>query len=172
MLQGNFVYFYSGLLHCVSVSEGYGSVFHTLLVDGDAVRSSDFILSSVSFPDGSVVVVLALSLFGKLFEEVKSDFYLLFILFDEREDCEFHGSDLLMESYHYSRFCFSFLIGVSLFVIGVNHRGENSSGQPSGRFDAVREVSFSGDGVGVLQVFSRVFLMLFEVVVGSVGDSL
>ena len=68
------------------------------MIDGDAVRGSDFVLSAVSFSDGSVIVVFALSLFGEFTEKFKSDFCLLFIFLDQRQDSEFYRSELFWES--------------------------------------------------------------------------
>gem|GEM_PF-4294846 len=58
--------FYSDLFHSVSISKGNRSIFFTLLIDSDTVRSSDFILSSISFlMRGRIANFIGAICFGK-----------------------------------------------------------------------------------------------------------
>ena len=51
--------FYSFLFHTISFSDGYGTVFNALMVDGDTVWCPYFILSTISFSDSSSVIIFA-----------------------------------------------------------------------------------------------------------------
>gem|GEM_PF-5426681 len=63
-LELDIFYLYSRLFHRVSVSERHRSVFQTLMIYGDTVWCSDFILSAVGFTDISAVIEFAHILFG------------------------------------------------------------------------------------------------------------
>ena len=95
--------FYSDLFHSVSISKRDSSIFFTLLIDSDTVRSSDFILSSISFSDSSAVIVFTFTNFAQFFEEVFSNLYLIGIFFDERKDGKFYWCNLLWKVDNHAR---------------------------------------------------------------------
>ena len=65
--------FYSDLFHSVSISESDSSIFFSLLIDSNTVRSSDFILSSISFSNSSAVIIFTFTNFAQFFEEAFSN---------------------------------------------------------------------------------------------------
>ena len=57
---------YPFLLHGVAVTDGDGIIFQRLMVDGDAERSTDGILTAVAFTDRVLLVILTVeSYFNK-----------------------------------------------------------------------------------------------------------
>ena len=95
--------FYSDLFHSVSIPKGNCSIFFTLLIDSDTVRSSDFILSSISFSNSSAIIVFAFAVLAQFLEEVFSNLYLIGIFFDERKDCKFYWCNLFWKVDNHAR---------------------------------------------------------------------
>ena len=49
---------YTDLLHRVAVTDGDGAIVHRVIVDGDAERGSDGILTAVALADRVLLIVL------------------------------------------------------------------------------------------------------------------
>jgi hypothetical protein len=56
-------------LHCISITNGYGFVLERIEVYGYAVRSSDFVLTTIALSDRSGNVVGAGEEFAKISKE-------------------------------------------------------------------------------------------------------
>jgi len=77
-----------------------------------------------------------------------------------------------MESGNYSRLFCSVSVCVFLFIVGIDHRCQNGSRKPPARFDDMRDISFAGMRVRILEIFARMLDMLFEVIISSICYSL
>lgn len=105
------------LLHRISVPERHGAVFFTLVIDSHAIRSSDFILSSISFSDRSTIIIFTFANLTQITENLLSNLNLFLILFDQRENRKFDRSQLFWKSDYHARSSIFKL----LFIIKFEH---------------------------------------------------
>ena len=88
---------YTNLLHGVAVTDGNCLVIFGIEIVGDAVRSSDLILTTISLSDRSAVIVIAVVLVRQLLK------YLLcrvIQLLGQRENRNLHRSKCRMEMHN------------------------------------------------------------------------
>ena len=152
------------LSHRVALTHRYATVFESVEVDGDAVGSADFVLTTVSLADGCGRVEVASEVLGKL--DIKL-FRLFVELFLQGENSHFDGSESVMKVKHNARVVFADL----LFVVCVAEECEEHAVCAQRRLDDVRHVLFVGDGIDVGKILARSFDVLIEVVVGAISNA-
>jgi len=120
----DFFRFDSFLFHTVSMSNRYGSFGQAVMIDGNAVRCTDLVLSAVTFSDISTAIVLDhISLLLEIHRNLFCHLHHLLIFFHEREDSVFHRSECKRKSHNNASI--SFLD--ELFIVELKHRYHDSS---------------------------------------------
>lgn len=92
-----FFNFYSLLLHRIPLSNRHGSkIWRTFIysfwINRNTVRSSDFILPSISFSNSTSIIILTFKSLAQVTENLFSSSNLFFIFFDQREDGKLNWS--------------------------------------------------------------------------------
>ena len=154
------------LLHRVAVAHGDGVVDQGVVIDGDAHRRADGILSSVTFADGVLLLILAHEVELQHVDDLAC-FLRQAVFLDQRQHCDLVGcKDGRQLQHHALRTVFQLLLGV-----GVAEHGEEHTVEADGSLDDVRRVALVGVGVEVLELLARVFGMGGEVEVGAAVDA-
>lgn len=149
---------YALLLHRIAMAQGDGVVFERLMVDGDAVRCSDGVLTAVAFADRVFLVVA-----GREIElEVVDNLAGLFgkpVFADKRKNRAFHRGERFGKMEHYARVApFELLF----LVARAEHTEEHTVDADRG-LDDVWSVALVELGVEILDVLARELLVLAEV---------
>ncbi len=103
----------AGLFHGVAVAQGDGVVFQGLVVDGDAERCADCILTAVALADGILFVVVGGEVKLEIIDNL-AGFFGKSVLAHEGHHGALHGSQGSREVEHHARVAaleFLFLIG-------------------------------------------------------------
>ncbi len=154
------------LFHGVAMAHGDAAVVFAFGIDGDAQRRTDFVLTAIEFADGSGVVVAR----GKALAQVVGEFFCFFNEFgaiaQEWEYGRLDGGQVGMEAQDFAFALFEFFV-----LVGVAEECQRGAGGAGGGFDDVGDDLFVVFLIVVLEFFARGLGVLFEVVVGAVGDA-
>ena len=152
------------LRHGIAVADGDGIIFQRIEVDSDAERCSDLILTAVAFSDRACLVVSD----HEFFREFLIHFARLFgKVFLQRQDGRFvsrEGGVEVHDGTYFAAFEFFFLVR---FAKDSQHESVGADGV----FHDVGDILLVGDGVEVIHILARIFLVAGEVVIGAVVDA-
>src|SRR5687768_5696448 len=137
-------------------------------VDRDAERRSDLVLAAVPAPDRAGLVIEHRERWTQLLREALSDLRHP-VLLHEREDSGLDRSERRVKSEHDAPLIFSLDL---LLAVAVHEQREQRAVRPDGRLDDVRHVPPIVRLVEVLELLSRELLMLREIVISAIVDTL
>ena len=99
----------TNLSHSVTLTNGYATVFESVEVNGDAVGSADFVLTTISLADRGRSVEIAGKVLGKF--DIKLFRFLVELLL-QGEDCNLDRCKCVVQVKHDSRIVFADLLFV------------------------------------------------------------
>src|SRR6516162_3806782 len=169
---------YALLLHRISFSDCDstligGSVFaNRIEVHGDAERSPRFVLSPITSTNRTGLVVKNHHMRTQNLDDFTSLTNQLFIVLQQRKNTAFDRGHAWMEFKDNSGFEFAFLIRYHFLAIRCANQREHGPIHTGTGFDHVGHETLLGFFVEILKRFAARLLMLRQIVVRPVGDTL
>ena len=160
------------LLHSIAVTNGYAVVCRSVLVanglkvDGDAKRSTDFVLAAVTLTDRTGLVIVNHKVLGKLLVDLAR---LITKLLGKRQNSSLKGRKSRMQVKHGTNVVLCFVD--HFFVISVNKECKSHTVSTERGLDYVRNVMLARLLIEVGHILAAVGLVLTKVVVGTVSNA-
>ena len=153
--------------HGVALANRNGLILLCLVVDGDAERRADGILTTVTTTDGIFVLILHHEVLLQHVEDLLTDFRQT-ILLDQRQHSNLDGGQLRGQTQQRARGT----VLERLLGIGMAEDREEHAIDTYGGLDDVRHVVFVDFGVEVAQLLAGILFMLRQVEVRTGVDAL
>ena len=137
------------LLHGITITQSYAIVFQSLVVNGDTIRSTDGILTTVTLTDRILFIVLTI----EVELQVVDDFAGLFgqtVFLDQRHNGQLHRCKGCRQLQHYA----GFAIFQLFFTVGCAHNAEEHTVYTDRGFDNVWHIAFVDFRIEVLDALA------------------
>jgi len=145
--------------------------FEGFKIDGDAKRRADLVLTAIATSDGAGFIVKDGEMFTEVLGKSAGFFDQFRFIFEEGKDAGLDGGHPRVETENNAGFLGAFLIRDFFLGIGFAKEGEGGAVHSGAGLDDVGDEFFASLLVEVFEGLAAGFLVLFEIVVGPVGDA-
>ena len=153
-------------------SEGtFLHAFEGFKIDRNAERSADFILTAIATSDGARLIVKDGKMFAEVLGESAGFFDQFRFIFEQGKDAGLDGGHPGVEAENDAGFLGAFLVRDFFLGIGFTKQGEGGAVDSGAGLDDMGDEFFARLLVEIFEGLAAGFLVLFEIVVGPVGDA-